>query len=97
MADRVTLRGGRLTLGLLTHGAGDPNSHRVWAGVASVAQERDVNLICFPGKPLRSPLEFEAQSNVLYELVSAQSIDGLVIWSAGLPLFVDRQEMNAFC
>ena len=29
--------------------------------------------------------------------MSAQSIDGLVIWSAGLPLFVDRQEMNAFC
>ena len=46
---------GRPTLGLLTHGAGDPNSHMVWAGVASVAQERDVNLICFPGKPLRSP------------------------------------------
>ena len=87
----------RPTLGLLTHGAGDPNSHTVWAGVASVAQERDVNLICFPGKPLRSPLEFEAQSNILYELVSAQSIDGLVIWSAGLPLFVDRPEMNAFC
>ena len=90
-------RTGRPTLGLLAHGAGDPNSHRVWAGVASVAQERDVNLICFPGKPLRSPLEFEAQSNILYELVSAQSIDGLVIWSAGLPLFVDRPEMNAFC
>ena len=92
---RLTL--GLLTLGLLTHGAGDPNSHMVWAGVASVAQERDVNLICFPGKLLRSPLEFEAQSNVLYELVSQQSIDGLVIWSAGLPLFVERQEMNAFC
>ena len=97
MANTLTLRTGRPTLGLLAHGAGDPNSHRVWAGVASVAQERDVNLICFPGKPLRSPLEFEAQSNILYELVSAQSIDGLVIWSAGLPLFVDRPEMNAFC
>ena len=35
-----------LTLGLLAHGASDPNSHMVWAGVASVAQERDVNLIC---------------------------------------------------
>ena len=95
--DATPAHGARLTLGLLAHGAGDPNSHRVWAGVASVAQERDVNLICFPGKPLRSPLEFEAQSNILYELVSVQSIDGLVIWTAGLPLFVDRPEMNAFC
>jgi signal transduction histidine kinase/AraC-like DNA-binding protein len=99
MADSQVIRASRRrpTLGLLAHGAGDPNSHRVWAGVASVAQERDVNLICFPGKPLRSPLEFEAQSNILYDLVSAQSIDGLVIWTAGLPLFVDRPEMNAFC
>ena len=95
--DATPAHGARLTLGLLAHGVGDPNSHRVWAGVASVAQERDVNLICFPGKPLRSPLEFEAQSNILYELVSARSIDGLVIWTAGLPLFVDRPEMNAFC
>lgn len=36
---------GRLTLGLLTHGGGDPVSHFVWSGAAQVAQERDVNLI----------------------------------------------------
>ena len=51
----------------------------------------------FPRQAASFPLEFEAQSNILYELVSAQNIDGLVIWSAGLPLFVDRSEMNAFC
>lgn len=90
-------RNTRPTIGLLTHGAGDPNSHTVWAGVDSVARKRDVNLICFPGKPLRSPLEFEAQSNILYDLVGAQNVDGLVIWSAGLHLFVGRQELNTFC
>ena len=88
---------GRWTLGLLTHGAGDPNSHNVWAGVASMAAERNVNLICFPGKPLRSPLGFEAQSNVLYDLVSGHSVDGLVIWASGLPLFVEPQAVAAFC
>ncbi len=88
---------GRWTLGLLTHGAGDPNSHNVWAGVASMAAERDANLICFPGKPLRSPLAFEAQSNILYDLVSSRAVDGLVIWASGLPLFVEPQAVAAFC
>ena len=74
---------GRLTLGLLTHGGGDPVSHFVWSGAAQVAQERDVNLICFPGKPLRSPHGYEAQSNVLYELVDTGRLDGLVVWLAG--------------
>lgn len=95
-AKRVAANG-RWTLGVVTHGAGDPNSHNVWAGVAAKAAERDVNLICFPGKPLRSPFGFEAQSNVLYDLISQRSIDGLVIWASGLPLFVDPPALSAFC
>ena len=95
-ANRVALNG-RRTLGVVTHGAGDPNSHNVWAGVASIAAARDVNLICFPGKPLRSPFGFEAQSNVLYDLLSPRSVDGLVIWASGLPLFVDPPALSAFC
>ncbi len=88
---------GRWTLGLLTHGAGDPNSHNVWAGVVSFAEERDINLVCFPGKPLRSPVGFEAQSNILYDLVSSHAVDGLVVWASGLPLFVEAQAVRAFC
>jgi DNA-binding LacI/PurR family transcriptional regulator len=62
-----------------------------------MAAERNANLICFPGKPLRSPLAFEAQSNILYDLVSSRAVDGLVIWASGLPLFVEPQAVAAFC
>ena len=74
----------RHTVGLLTHGAGDPNSEAVWAGVESVAREHDVNLICFPGKPLRSPHGHEAQSNVIFDLAGPENVDGLIIWSGVL-------------
>ena len=40
------------TIGLLTHGAGDPNSQAVWEGVQSAACEQGAHVICFPGKPL---------------------------------------------
>ncbi len=54
-------------------------------------------MICFPGKPLRSQVGFEAQSNVLYELVDPEMIDGLVLWLAGLTLQVDLEEIRVFC
>jgi signal transduction histidine kinase/DNA-binding LacI/PurR family transcriptional regulator/AraC-like DNA-binding protein len=91
------LRPGRPTIGLLTYGAGDPVGHMVWAGVADVASERGVNLLCFPGKPLHSAHGFEAQSNVVYDLVTPELIDGLVIWLAGLTQRVDLDEAQAFC
>ena len=87
----------RATLGLLTHGAGDPCGHMVWAGVAAAAAEHDANLICFPAKPLRSPLGYEAQANILYDLVSPARLDALVIWLAGMTLFVDTEEARRVC
>lgn len=93
----VNSRSKRPTFGLLTHGAGDPNSHTIWAAVASVAQAQDVNLICFPGKPLHSPHGFEAQSNVLYDLVNEEELDGLVIWLAALTHQADLKEVKQFC
>jgi signal transduction histidine kinase/DNA-binding LacI/PurR family transcriptional regulator/AraC-like DNA-binding protein len=90
-------RDSRVTLGLLTHGAGDPCGHMVWAGVAAAAAEHDVNLICFPAKPLRSPLGFEALANVLYDLVSPSRLDALVIWLAGMTIFVNTEEARHVC
>src|SRR5579859_2788000 len=87
----------RPTLGLLAYGAGDPNNYAFWSGAASMARERDVNLICFPGRPLRSPLGFEAQANVLYDLVDTERLDGLIIWVAGLTRWVQPDEFKAFC
>lgn len=93
----TTFSNSRPTLGLLTHGSGDPVGHFVWSGVADVVQSHDANLICFPGKPLRSPDGFEAQSNVLYDLVNTQRIDGSIIWLAGLTFQIDLEEVKIFC
>jgi signal transduction histidine kinase/DNA-binding LacI/PurR family transcriptional regulator/DNA-binding response OmpR family regulator len=87
----------RPTLGLLTSGGGDPVGHFVWSGVASIAKKHDVNLICFPGKPIGSTLGFEAQANVLYDLVDTEIIDGLIIWLAGTTFYVDLDEVKIFC
>jgi signal transduction histidine kinase/DNA-binding LacI/PurR family transcriptional regulator/CheY-like chemotaxis protein len=95
MGQRMSV--GRPTIGLLTHGPGDPNNRAIWSAAAHVARENGVNLICFPGKPLRSTLEFEAQSNVIFDLVNPEIVDGLVLWLAGLAFRVDLDEIRAFC
>ena len=43
-----------------------------WFGVVKAAQKHDVSLICFPGRVLRAPRSFQAQANVLYDLVDAR-------------------------
>jgi signal transduction histidine kinase/DNA-binding LacI/PurR family transcriptional regulator/CheY-like chemotaxis protein len=86
----------RPTLGLLTHGATDPNSRAVWAGVAAAAREHDSNLICFPGRAIGSKLGFEAQANVLYELAGKQNIDGVLLWMAALSHRADPAEVTSF-
>ena len=68
-----------------------------WLGVVDVAREQGANLICFNGGELRSPNGFEAQGNIIFDLVDAESIDGLIIWSAAIDLYIGPAEMKEFC
>ena len=54
-------RTNRKTIGLLIGRLGDVGyAAQVWPGIAAVAEERDVNLICFMGGALRAAHEFES-------------------------------------
>jgi signal transduction histidine kinase/DNA-binding LacI/PurR family transcriptional regulator/AraC-like DNA-binding protein len=86
----------RPTIGLLISRL-DRGFHRAaWQAVADAARERDVNLICFDGGVLCAPEGFAAQANVLYDLVDARRVDGLIIWSGCLDWDVEPQEMESF-
>jgi len=88
----------RPTVGLLTTEIFYPLYYRLlWSGVADAVQELDANLLCFPGGMLRDPEGFRAQSNVIYDLVNAENVDGLVITSGNLSIPVGPEEMRDFC
>ena len=67
-----------------------------WQGVVDMAREQDVNLICFHGGSLHSPHEFESQANVLYDLVNAERLDGLIIWSSNVGLYLTPERIEEF-
>jgi len=96
-AQQVKPRNPRPTIGLLTYGVGDPNNQSLWSGVEDVVQQQGTNLVCFPGNPIQSSQGFESQANVLYDLVSPEEIDGLVIWSGALAHHIGVEEIDSFC
>jgi signal transduction histidine kinase/DNA-binding LacI/PurR family transcriptional regulator len=70
---------------------------RQWLGVLAGAQACGVNLIAIPGRELASPDGFKAQANVVYDLVSAERLDGLVVWTTPLQLYVGQERVEEFC
>jgi signal transduction histidine kinase/DNA-binding LacI/PurR family transcriptional regulator/CheY-like chemotaxis protein len=83
------------TLALLTTGAIDPNNQTIWAGAAAACRDAGVNLICYPGRLVKSPVQFEAQRNVIYHMLDPQTIDGLIVMG-GLNAWLDKPETYAF-
>jgi PAS domain S-box-containing protein len=87
----------RLTIGLLIGRLGDIGyAAQVWPGVADVAEERDVNLVCFVGGTLCAPHEFDSQRNVAYDLASPERLDGLLAMSGSIGQFVGPEQLKEF-
>ncbi len=91
-------RGKQLSVGLFTYElGGDPNSLPLWIGVGEITRRHGANLFCFPANPVRSPIAFEAQANVLYELVGPENLDGLIVWGGILGVHLGVEEFGRFC
>lgn len=96
-AGSARLRGSRPTIGLFIGRLGEQRYQaHVWPGVADAARARDVNLVCFVGGPLRSPEEFDAQRNVIYDLAGPENVDGLLVMSGSLGQFIGAEQLAQF-
>lgn len=87
----------RPTIGLLIDWVEGGYHSALWSGVADVSREQDVNLLCFVGGPLHSPIGFEIQRNALYDLVDTPTVDGLIIAMGTLGNFSDLEQCKSFC
>ena len=88
-------RNRRPTIGFLTPGIKDANSQALWSGVTDGAQRQDVNLISFPGGSLLH-LNSIAQANLLYHLVTHDSLDGLVSWASAMCVNLSQDDTLNF-
>jgi signal transduction histidine kinase/DNA-binding LacI/PurR family transcriptional regulator/CheY-like chemotaxis protein len=67
-----------------------------WLGVLDAARAHSANVIRFDGAVPDIPT-FDRQGNILYQLVDAERIDGLVIWSSCLETIIGAEGMKRFC
>ncbi|HZY41984.1 MAG TPA: substrate-binding domain-containing protein [Anaerolineae bacterium] len=91
-----TVTGKRATIGFLTANIHIGAGRMVWPGIVDAAEQRGLNLICFPGGGLHVAEGFEAQRNVLYDLVDPAWLDGLVSWSSTISVKLDPAETADF-
>lgn len=84
------------TVGLFVASVQDRYENAVLRGAFDVLFKQDVRLICFTSGALRSYHGFEAQRNVLYDLVNGNNVDGLIILGT-LGHLVPPAEMEEFC
>jgi DNA-binding LacI/PurR family transcriptional regulator/signal transduction histidine kinase len=84
------------TIGLFVATVQDRYENAVIRGAFDVLHKADVRSICFTSGALRSYHGFEAQRNVLYDLVNGENVDGLIILGT-LGHLVPPAEMEQFC
>jgi signal transduction histidine kinase/DNA-binding LacI/PurR family transcriptional regulator len=68
-----------------------------WLGAADAAAAHGVDLVTFVGEEVASPDGYRSHANAIYELAGADRLDGLIVWTTGLELFVGRRAMDDFC
>jgi sigma-B regulation protein RsbU (phosphoserine phosphatase) len=92
----VKLRHSRPTIGLLSEVGGSSYYNDLWAGFAGAAPELDVNLICYVGGTINgSEYGFDSQRNILYDVVTGERVDGLIICGT-IGNFITTDEFRNF-
>ena len=80
----------RPTIGFITTNLSSKNTSSIWQGVVDAAQERQVNLISYVARDLKTTNGFDAQANIFYDLINTDLLDGLVIWTTTFVSYAGR-------
>ena len=83
----------RPTIGYLAPWIGS-GYRTLWIGIYDAACKHDINLICFPGGRLWYPHQFD-QRNIVYDLITAHRLDGLILRSESLSAHIFPEKFQA--
>ncbi|MBI5305645.1 MAG: response regulator [Chloroflexi bacterium] len=89
-------RKARPTVGYLAGGISDHAGQAFWSGVIAAGQEFDLNVISFSGGCVSDPRDFQAQANILYDLVKAQNIDAIASRASNIGTYISPAENRNF-
>src|SRR5207237_10578554 len=86
----------RPVIGMVTTGPVLENSEEQWLGVSDAARAAGCDLICFVGTEQGHPDSLIRRSDAIYDLVSGERVDALVIWTTRIGLLLSDAELERF-
>jgi PAS domain S-box-containing protein len=86
----------RPTIGVLVDSMVSGYQIDLWRGIREAAQKRDVNLLCFVGREIESTVGYRRYANAIYDLVSENCVDGLILFTGTLGHFIDHQSLEDY-
>ncbi len=96
VASRARRHRSRPTIGLMVQSITEVHANSVWRAMIDATKDLNVDMICFQGNAVESRAGFESQGNVVYRLVNAENVDGIVFSSATLSLYVGTEGIQRF-
>lgn len=87
----------RKTLALLVDNLSSDYVMLVRAAVEREASRRDVHVIVFTGQRLGAPTKLEATQNKIYDLVSSERVDGVLVLSSSLSHYCGEAGIAQLC
>lgn len=98
---RFSIRSGHPTLCQLTSQLNRSFHRAALRVISEAARSFGANFVCFDGGVLAPAdpggVTTAGEGNVLYDLVSADAVDGVIIWSSALDWDVGEAGMGVFC
>ena len=88
-------RAKRLTIGVLVGRLDEGYQQDICSALNKYAEEKDINMIYYAGRPINYPGKFEALCNSVFELISPGMVDGLILLTGTLCGFIDLNKSNA--
>lgn len=89
--------GNRLTIGMVVDWIDDQYQLDLLYGITDLAKEKDINLLCFEGGEIHPKNEFEAIRNKVYNLISPENVDGLIVLSNVIGPLLDSKSLIQLC
>jgi serine phosphatase RsbU (regulator of sigma subunit)/DNA-binding LacI/PurR family transcriptional regulator len=90
----------RRTIGYLANSTSGSTSGGIdlprWIGVADAARQQDANLISFVGRSYREVMNFNELSNILYDLIDPDALDGVIVGSILSEYVLSEEDIRAF-
>ena len=92
----MKIKGSRPAIGMLMTRMDVVFADPLWKGMAEASRQMDFNLIYFVGESIESSHEYNAQQNVVYELIDLEALDGIVLPSAALAHYIGKDKFLEF-